>query len=89
MQLKAAQPSTIEKTYLFEPGLLNGGSEQESLSRREILLQAAQKLRVDEELEFGLQIFLDAVSPRRSRKPRPRKRKSPPSSSWSATSKRA
>lgn len=70
MQLKAAQPSNVEKTYLFEPGLLNGGSEQESLSRREILLQAAQKLRIDEELEFGLQIFLDAVSPRRSRNSR-------------------
>ncbi|MDP2795173.1 MAG: alpha/beta hydrolase, partial [Sulfurisoma sp.] len=66
MQLKAARPVAVGKTYLLEPGLLSGGNEQESLSRREILLQAAQKLRVDEELEFGLKIFLDAVSPKRS-----------------------
>lgn len=66
MQLKAARPVAVQKTYLFEPGLLNGGNEHESLSRREILLQAAQKLRIDEELEFGLQIFLDAISPRRN-----------------------
>ena len=70
MQLKAARPAAVEKTYLFEPGLLNGGTEDESHSRREILLQAAQKLRVDEELEFGLETFLDAVSPRRSRNSR-------------------
>lgn len=70
MQLKEARPAAVEKTYLFEPGLLSGGNEQELLSHREILLQAAQKLRVDEELEFGLQIFLDAVSPRRSRNSR-------------------
>jgi len=70
MQLKAARPLAVQKTYLFEPGLLSGGNEQESLSRREILLQAAQKLRIDEELEFGLQIFLDAVSPQRSRNSR-------------------
>jgi len=70
MQLKAARPSSVEKTYLFEPGLLNGGNEQESLNRREILLQAAHKLRIDEELEFGLQVFLDAVSPQRNRNSR-------------------
>ncbi|BCB26158.1 hypothetical protein SKTS_10440 [Sulfurimicrobium lacus] len=70
MQLKAARPVAVEKTYLFEPGLLNGGTEEESHSRREILLQAAQKLRVDEELEFGLETFLDAVSPQRTRNSR-------------------
>jgi pimeloyl-ACP methyl ester carboxylesterase len=70
MQLKAARPLAVKKTYLLEPGLLNDGDEQASLSRREILLQAAQKLRIDEELEAGLQIFLDAVSPRRSRNSR-------------------
>lgn len=70
MQLKAARPKAVDKTYLFEPGLLSGADEQLLLSRREILLQAAEKLRIDEELEYGLQIFLDAVSPRRSRSSR-------------------
>lgn len=70
MQLKAARPAAVGKTFLFEPGLLGGGNESELLSRREILLQAAQKLRIDEELEYGLQIFLDAVSPQRNRNSR-------------------
>ena len=70
MQLKAAREEQIEKTYLFEPGLLGGGNEKELLSRRETLLQAAEKLRIDDELELGLGIFLDAVSPHRSRNSR-------------------
>lgn len=70
MQLKAARPGAVGKTYLFEPGLLSGTDEQHLLSRREVLLQAAEKLRIDEELEYGLQIFLDAVSPQRSRNSR-------------------
>ncbi|MBZ0105135.1 MAG: alpha/beta hydrolase [Sulfuricella denitrificans] len=70
MQLKAERPSAAGKTYLFEPGLLSGADEQVLLSRREVLLQAARKLRIDEELEYGLQIFLDAVSPKRSRNSR-------------------
>jgi pimeloyl-ACP methyl ester carboxylesterase len=70
MQLKASRPAAAGKTYLFEPGLLSGADEQVLLTRREILLQAARKLRIDEELEYGLQIFLDAVSPKRSRNSR-------------------
>jgi len=70
MQLKAARPAAIGKTFLFEPGLLGGGNETELLSRREILMQAAQKLRIDDELEYGLQVFLDAVSPQRNRNSR-------------------
>jgi len=70
MQLKAARPTAVGRTYLFEPGLLGGGNETEQLNRRESLLQAARKLRIDEELEYGLQIFLDAVSPKRSRNSR-------------------
>lgn len=70
MQLKAARPAAIGKTFLFEPGLLGGGKETELLNRREILLQAAQKLRIDDELEYGLQVFLDAVSPQRNRNSR-------------------
>ncbi|PWB55353.1 MAG: alpha/beta hydrolase [Nitrosomonadales bacterium] len=70
MQLKAARPSAVGKTFLFEPGLLGGGNEAELLNRRENLLQAAQKLRIDEELEYGLQVFLDAVSPQRNRNSR-------------------
>ncbi|MDP2786104.1 MAG: alpha/beta hydrolase, partial [Sulfurimicrobium sp.] len=70
MQLKAARPAAVGKTYLFEPGLLSGADEPALLTRREVLLQAARKLRIDEELEYGLQIFLDAVSPRRSRNSR-------------------
>lgn len=70
MQLKAARTRSVEKTYLFEPGLLGGSNEKELLSRRETLLQAAEKLRIDDELEHGLGIFLDAVSPHRSRNSR-------------------
>lgn len=70
MQMKAARKEQIEKTYLFEPGLLGGSNEKELLSRRETLLQAADKLRIDDELEHGLGIFLDAVSPHRSRNSR-------------------
>jgi len=70
MQLKAARPKAVEKTFLFEPGLLGGGNEKELLDRRETLLQAAQKLCLDDELEHGLGIFLDAVSPHRSRNSR-------------------
>ncbi len=43
MQLKADRPAAVGKTYLFEPGLLSGADEQELLTRRERLLQAAQK----------------------------------------------
>lgn len=67
MQLKLERPAAVGKTYLFEPGLLGGGNENELLSRRETMMQAAQKLRLDDELEHGLQIFLDAVSPERNR----------------------
>lgn len=70
MQLKAARPAEVGKTYLLEPGLLSGADEQALLTRREVLLQAARKLRIDEELELGLQIFLDAISPARSRNSR-------------------
>lgn len=70
MQLKASRPAAVEKTYLFEPGLLGNANERELLNRREALLQAAEKLRFDDELEYGLQIFLDAVSPHRSRNSR-------------------
>lgn len=70
MQLKAARPDAVGRTYLLEPGLLGGANEQTLLCRREALLQAATKLRIDEELEYGLQIFLDAVSPQRSRNSR-------------------
>lgn len=70
MQLKAARPDAVGHTYLLEPGLLSGADEQALLGRREILLQAASKLRLDVELEYGLQIFLDAVSPLRSRNSR-------------------
>lgn len=67
MQLKLDRPSAIGKTYLFEPGLLSGGNENEHLSRHENIMQAAEKLRLDDEIEHGLQIFLDAVSPQRNR----------------------
>lgn len=70
MQLKAVRPAAIGKTFLFEPGLLGSGNETELLNRREILLQAAQKLRIDDELEYGLKVFLDAVSPQRNRNSR-------------------
>ncbi len=70
MQLKATRPKAVEKTFLFEPGLLGGNNEKELLNRRETLLQAAQKLCIDDELEHGLGIFLDAVSPHRSRNSR-------------------
>lgn len=67
MLLKAARPDAVEKTYLLEPGLLGGSDEEALLERREALLHAAHKLRKESELEDGLRIFLDAVSPTRSR----------------------
>ncbi len=70
MQLKAERPAAVGKTFLFEPGLLGSGNEPELLNRRDSLLQAAQKLRIDDELEYGLQVFLDAVSPQRNRNSR-------------------
>ncbi len=70
MQLKAACPKKIEMTYLLEPGLLSGADEKLLLNHREALLQAAQKLRIDDELEHGLKIFLDIVSPQRNQNSR-------------------
>lgn len=70
MQLKAARGVLVEKTFLFEPGMLNGEREETQISRRDALLKAAEKLRIDTELEHGLQIFLDAISPQRSRNSR-------------------
>ncbi|MDP2828846.1 MAG: alpha/beta hydrolase [Sulfuricellaceae bacterium] len=70
MQLKAECPDKIAKTYLLEPGLLSGADEKLLLDHREALLQATQKLRIDEELEHGLRIFLDIVSPKRNQNSR-------------------
>lgn len=71
MQLKAAIPEKVEKTYLIEPGLLSVADEKLLLDHRESLLQAVKKLRNvgkagSDELTLGLTIFLDIVSPKRN-----------------------
>ena len=67
MLLKAARPAAVEKTYLLEPALLGKMNDDESIRSRELILHAAKRLRDLERLEEGLELFLDAVAPDRSR----------------------
>jgi pimeloyl-ACP methyl ester carboxylesterase len=67
MLLKAARPREVEKTYLFEPPLLGKMTDGELAASRELIQHAAKRLRNLENVEEGLELFLDAVAPRRSR----------------------
>lgn len=67
MVLKTLLPQAVEKTYLLEPALLGRHSEAEMVQSRDLLLHAAVHLKHPEKVEEGLELFLDAVSPTRSR----------------------
>jgi pimeloyl-ACP methyl ester carboxylesterase len=67
MLLKAARPAAVENTYLLEPALLGKMSDAESTRSRELILHAARRLRELENVGEGLELFLDAVAPNRSR----------------------
>lgn len=67
MLLKAARPARVENTYLLEPALLGKMSDEESIRSRELILHAARRLRELENMGEGLELFLDAVAPNRSR----------------------
>lgn len=67
MLLKAARPAAVGRTYLLEPALLGKMSDEESLRSRELILHAAKRLRELENVGEGLELFLDAVAPNRSR----------------------
>lgn len=67
MLLKAARPAAVEKAYLLEPALLGRMNDEESIRSRELILHAAKRLRELEKVGEGLELFLDAVAPNRSR----------------------
>ena len=67
MLLKAARPAAVENTYLLEPALLGKMNDEESIRSRELILHAAKRLRELENVGEGLELFLDAVAPNRSR----------------------
>lgn len=67
MLLKADRPAAVEQTYLLEPALLGKMNDEESIRSRELILHAAKRLRDLNNLEDGLELFLDAIAPGRSR----------------------
>jgi len=67
MLLKAARPAAVEKTYLLEPALLGKMDDEESIRSHDLILHAAKRLRNLENVGEGLELFLDAVVPNRSR----------------------
>lgn len=67
MLLKTARPAAVGKTYLLEPALLGKMNDNESIRSHELILHSAKRLRELENVEEGLELFLDAVAPNRSR----------------------
>ncbi|MFA7240965.1 MAG: alpha/beta hydrolase [Sulfuricellaceae bacterium] len=68
MLLRAAHPVACDnKTYLLEPALLGKISDDETRISRELMLHAAKRLRHREHVKEGLDRFLDAVAPNRTR----------------------
>ena len=67
MVFKTLLPQAVQNTFLFEPALLATRSQAEQIAIRERMLDAALYLKNPQTLEQGLQMFLDAVSPNRSR----------------------
>ncbi|HUW51776.1 MAG TPA: alpha/beta fold hydrolase [Sulfuricella sp.] len=67
MLLKAARPAAVENIYLLEPALLVKMNDEESALSHGLILQAARRLHNLENLDEGLELFLDAVAPNRSR----------------------
>lgn len=67
MLLKVARPAAVEHAYLLEPALLGKMNDEESIHSHELILHAAKRLRKLENVGEGLELFLDAVAPNRSR----------------------
>lgn len=67
MLLKLARPAAVGHTYLLEPALMVKMNDEESARSRELILHAAKRLRHLENLDEGLELFLDAVAPNRTR----------------------
>ncbi len=67
MLLKTARPAAVEKTYLLEPALMSKMNDEEAILSRDLILHAAKRLRELENVGEGLELFLDAVAPNRSR----------------------
>ena len=67
MLLKLARPAAVGHTYLLEPALMVKMNDEESARSRELILHAAKRLRQLDELDEGLELFLDAVAPNRTR----------------------
>lgn len=67
MLLKAVDPAAVGKTYLLEPALFGKMSDDESIVSHELMLRAAKQLHQQESIGEGLELFLDAIAPNRTR----------------------
>ena len=67
MVFKTLLPHAVQNTFLLEPALLATRNQAEQIAIRERMLEAALYLKSPRTLDQGLQMFLDAVSPNRSR----------------------
>ena len=67
MVFKTLLPHAVQNTFLFEPALMNTRNQTQQMAIRERMLDAALYLKNPHTLDQGLQMFLDAVSPNRSR----------------------
>jgi len=67
MLLKAARPTGVGKIYLLEPALPGKMNDKESIRSHELILHAAKRLWNLESEGEGLDMFLDAIAPNRSR----------------------
>ena len=67
MVFKTLLPHAVQNIFLLEPALMSTRNQTEQTAIRERMLEAAYYLRSPHTLDQGLQMFLDAVSPNRSR----------------------
>lgn len=68
MLLRAARPAAPGyRTYLLEPALLGKMSDDEVIISHDLMLRAARRLHHLEHIEEGLELFLDAIAPHRTR----------------------
>jgi pimeloyl-ACP methyl ester carboxylesterase len=67
MLLKAARPAPVGDTFLLEPALFGKLNDSETIASRELMLHAARRLRHLEHVDAGLELFLDAIAPNRTR----------------------
>ncbi len=67
MLLKAARPASVGDTFLLEPALFGKLNDSEAIASRELMRHAARRLRHLEHVDAGLELFLDAIAPNRTR----------------------